>query len=257
MPARPLEDRVAIVTGAARGIGLATAATLLNRGARVVLADIDGEVAAAAAGQLDATGERAAWAGADVADQASVAALVDGAVDRFGRLDIMVAHAGISDFRPIADNDYGVWSRILRVNLDGVLHCILEAARAMPTGGAIVATGSTNAFWVEGGAAAYNASKGGVVALVKTAALELGPRGIRVNVIHPGIVDTRISEFVVHNPEHAAPILARIPLGRFAQPEDIANVIAFLVSDDAAYVNGAELTADGGMTAGVPFPTPE
>ena len=120
-----------------------------------------------------------------MSDQPSVAALVDGAVERFGRLDIMVAHAGITDFRPIATNDYAVWSRILRVNLDGVLHCILEAARAMPDGGAIVATGSTNAFWVEGGAAAYNASKGGVVALVKTAALELGPRGIRVNVIHP------------------------------------------------------------------------
>ena len=126
----------------------------------------------------------------------------------------------------------------------------------MPDGGAIVATGSTNAFWVEGGAAAYNASKGGVVALVKTAALELGPRGIRVNVIHPGIVDTRISEFVVHNPENAAPILARFLLGRFAQPEDIANVIAFLVSDDAADANGP---ADRRRRhdRGVPFPTPE
>jgi NAD(P)-dependent dehydrogenase (short-subunit alcohol dehydrogenase family) len=257
MTARTFEDRVAIVTGAARGIGLATATTLLERGARVVLADIDSDVAAVAAAALDATGEHAVSAHVDVSDQASVATVVDSAVEWFGRLDVMVAHAGITDFRPISSNDYAVWTRILRVNLDGVLHCILESARAMPDGGAIVATGSTNAFWVEGGAAAYNASKGGVVALVKTAALELGPRGIRVNVIHPGIVDTRISEFVVHDPEHAAPILARIPLGRFAQPEDIAKVIAFLVSDDAAYVNGAELVADGGMTAGVPFPTPE
>ena len=128
--------------------------------------------------------------------------------------------------------------------------------RRWTRGGAIVATGSTNAWWVEAGAAAYNASKGAIVPLVKTAALELGPRGIRVNVVHPGIVDTRISSFVVHDPEHAAPLLEKIPLGRFAEPEDIAKVIAFLVGDDAAYVSGAELTADGGMTAGTPFPEP-
>jgi NAD(P)-dependent dehydrogenase (short-subunit alcohol dehydrogenase family) len=121
----------------------------------------------------------------------------------------------------------------------------------------IVATGSTNAFQVESGAAAYNASKGGLVALVKTAALELAPRGIRVNIVHPGITDSGLAAFVVHDAVNAAAILQRIPLGRFADCEDIARVIAFLASDDAAYVTGAELVVDGGMTAGVSFPSPD
>jgi NAD(P)-dependent dehydrogenase (short-subunit alcohol dehydrogenase family) len=255
--AEPLLDRVAIVTGAARGIGLATAQELHARGARILLADLDGDLATSAARDIDPTTERVAARSVDVSSRDDVAALVAHAVASFGRLDIMVAHAGISDFRPLDEIEDGLWERILAVNLTGTLHCIREAARAMDRGGAIVATGSTNAWWVEAGASAYNASKGGIVSLVKTAALELGPRGIRVNVVHPGIVDTRISSFVVHDPEHAPGLLERIPLGRFAQPEDIARVIAFLAGDDAGYVSGAELTADGGMTVGTPFPEPD
>jgi len=123
--------------------------------------------------------------------------------------------------------------------------------------GAIVVTGSTNAFWPESGAAAYNASKGGVVSLVKTAAIELGPRGIRVNVVHPGIIATRMSEFVINDPEVSPTLLAGIPLGRFGEPEDIARVIAFLAGDDAAFISGAEIVVDGAMTAGTHFPQPK
>jgi len=252
-----LEGRVAIVTGAARGIGRATAAALLARDARVVVADLDADRAGEVAAALDPAQERALGHGVDVAAREDVAALVRATTERFGRLDVVVAHAGVTDFRALAEAELEVWERIISVNLTGALHCIREAAAVMPAGGSIVATGSTNAYWPEAGAAAYNASKGGLVALVKTAAVELGPRGIRVNVIHPGIVDTRISAFVVHDAERSAPLLERIPLGRFAQPEDIADVIAFLASDDARYVTGAEIVADGGMTAGTPFPQPK
>jgi NAD(P)-dependent dehydrogenase (short-subunit alcohol dehydrogenase family) len=251
------DGKVALVTGGAQGIGHATAVELLRRGARVAIADIDGELAASVAADLDPDGERVLAVTVDVSRRADVAAAVDACVSRWGSLDAMVAHAGITDFRPLVDTDDDVWDRVLAVNLTGALHCIREAARVMDGGGAIVATGSTNAFWVEGGAAAYNASKGGLTALVRTAAVELAPRGVRVNVVHPGIVDTRISAFVVHDEANAAEVLARIPAGRFAEPADIARVIAFLASDDAAYVNGAELIADGGMTAGVPFPLPD
>jgi NAD(P)-dependent dehydrogenase (short-subunit alcohol dehydrogenase family) len=250
------DGRVALVTGAAQGIGRATAQELLARGALVVLADIDGALVEATGRELDATGDRVLAVAADVARREQVAAAVDAGVTRWGRLDVCVAHAGVTDFRPLLETDDDVWARILDVNLTGVLHCIREAARAMRNGGAIVATGSTNAFQPEQGATAYNASKGGLTALVRTAAIELAAQGIRVNVVHPGIVDTRISAFVVQDPANAAEVLARIPAGRFAQPADIARVIAFLASDDAAYVNGAELVADGGMTAGVPLPQP-
>jgi NAD(P)-dependent dehydrogenase (short-subunit alcohol dehydrogenase family) len=236
---------------------LATAAELHARGARVVLADLDGDVAAEAAAAIDPGGERAIARAVDVSSREDVAALVAHATATFGGLDIMVAHAGITDFRPLEEIEDELWDRILAVNVTGVLHCIREAAAAMERGGSIIATGSTNAWWVEAGAAAYNASKGAIVPLVKTAALELGPRGIRVNVVHPGIIDTRISSFVVHDPKHAAPLLEKIPLGRFGEPEDIAKVIAFLAGDDATFVSGAELTADGGMTAGTPFPEPD
>jgi len=253
------EGRVAIVTGAAQGIGRAAAALLLERGARVLLADIDGERAAQTAFELAPDGERALARTVDVAHQDEVEGMVGGCLKRFGRLDVLVAVAGVTDFRPLLETDLEIWRRVLEVNLTGALHCTRAAARAMGEsgGGAIVLIGSTNAFWVEGRAAAYNASKAGLVGFAKTAALELAPLGIRVNVVHPGIVRTRLSAFVTEDPANAAEVLSRIPLGRFADPEDIAPVIAFLAADDARYVTGEALTADAGMTIGVPFPLPQ
>lgn len=252
----PFANRVALITGAAQGMGRATAAELHSRGASVILADVDYDLAQESAREIDPDGETLAVM-VNVASREDVAAAVNTCLDRYGRLDVMVAHAGVSDFRGLLEADETDWQRTLEVNLTGAWHCFREAARAMTNGGAIVATGSTNAFQVESGAAAYNASKGGLVALVKSAAIELAEAGIRVNMVHPGIVDTRMAAFVVQNPLKAAPILARIPLRRFARPEDIARVIAFLASDDAAYVTGSEIVADGGMTAGVSFPTPD
>jgi NAD(P)-dependent dehydrogenase (short-subunit alcohol dehydrogenase family) len=248
-----LKDRVAIVTGAAQGMGRATAAELHSRGASVILADVDYDLASTAANEIGADGSALA-ASVDVSSRDDVAAAVDSCLGRFGRLDIMVAHAGVSDYRGLLDADETDWQRTLQVNLTGAWYCFREAARAMAHGGAIVATGSTNAFQAESETAAYSASKAGLVSLVKSAAFELAPAGIRVNVVHPGIVATRMAAFVVDDPANSGQILARIPLGRFAVPEDIARVIAFLASDDAAYVTGAELVVDGGMTAGVSYP---
>lgn len=252
----PLAGRAAIVTGAAQGMGRAAAAELHARGARVVLADIDEALVRDTAGEIAPDGS-AIGMRADVASQADVGAAVDACLEQFGRLDIMVAHAGISDFRGLLDGTEDLWRRTLEVNLTGAWNCFREAARGMSDGGCIVATGSTNAYWVEAGTAAYNASKGGLVALVKSAALELAGQGIRVNVVHPGIIDTRMSAFVVDDPTNAKEIVSRIPLARFGSCEDIARVIAFLASDEAAYVTGAELVVDGGMTAGAAFPSPE
>ena len=254
MTNQPLKDRVAIVTGAAQGMGRATAAELHSRGASVILADVDYTLACTAAEEIGANGSALAVS-VDVSSRDDVAGAVDTCLDHFGRLDIMIAHAGISDFRGLVDADEDDWQQTLQVNLTGAWHCFREAARGMAHGGAIVATGSTNAFQAESETAAYSASKAGLVSLVKSAALELAAAGIRVNVVrHPGIVATRMSAFVVNDPANAKQIVSRIPLGRFAQPEDVARVIAFLASDDAAYVTGAELIVDGGMTAGVSFP---
>ncbi len=251
-----LSGRAAIVTGAGSGIGRATAAELHHRGVSVLLVDIAIDAVERAAAQLGEGGSASAIR-ADIARPDDVAAAVGACVERYGRLDILVANAGVSDFSSLTEGDDESWSRTLGVNLSGTRHCLRAAAAAMSQGGAIVITGSTNAYQVETGTAAYNVSKAGLVALTKTAALELAPRRIRVNIVHPGITDTELSAFVVRDPDNAAAILPRIPLGRFGKPREIARAIAFLASDEAAYITGAELVVDGGMTAGVSFPSPE
>lgn len=256
-PSGPLSGRAAIITGAAQGIGRAVAHELHARGANVVLGDLDRDLAHEAATEIGGGQGSAIAVRMDVSSRSDVAAAVQTCRQHHGRLDIMVSHAGISDFRSLLDGSDEEWQRTLAVNLGGARHCIREAASAMTSGGAIVITGSTNAYWVEEGTAAYNTSKAGLVALAKSAALELAALGIRVNIVHPGIIDSPLSAFVVHDPANAAEILPRIPLGRFGLGEDIARAIAFLASDDAAYVTGAELVVDGGMTAGAAFPSPD
>ncbi|MFP3914452.1 MAG: SDR family NAD(P)-dependent oxidoreductase, partial [Actinomycetota bacterium] len=180
-------------------------------------------------------------------------------VTELGRIDVMVAHAGIADVEPFLEQDDASWRKMLAVNMDGVFYSIQEAAREMSSwgGGSIVVTASTNASWVESNAAAYNASKGGVVALVRSAALDLAPMGIRVNAVNPGLVRTRLTRYVTEVPENAADYLPRIPLGRFGEPEDIANAMLFLASDEAAWITGVDLMVDGGQTLGTPLPLPD
>ncbi|MDQ6818297.1 MAG: SDR family oxidoreductase [Actinomycetota bacterium] len=191
---------------------------------------------------------------ADVSEPDAATRAVATCLERFGRLDLMVAHAGIAEPRPLLETDNEVWRRHMSVNVDGVFYCVREAARAMVqnrTTGAIVCTASINAWHVEETMAAYNVSKAAVHAIARSAAIDLGRHGIRVNAVAPGVVDTPIAALVVHNPQLAPLYLKTIPLGRFGQPWDIANAVLFLASDEASYITGQMLVIDGGQTLGI------
>ena len=190
----------------------------------------------------------------DISRRQDVRRAVERCVERFGGLNVLVANAGLTAVQPLLDIDDASWRRVLDVNLTGTFLCIQEAARVMARsgGGAVVVTASTNAFWVEANLAAYNASKGGVVALVRTAALDLASYGIRVNAVAPGVVRTRLAAFVTEDPVAAADYLKRIPLNRFAEPGDVADAVLFLASKEAAYITGQTLVLDGGLTLGLP-----
>ncbi|MFL5928646.1 MAG: SDR family NAD(P)-dependent oxidoreductase [Gaiellaceae bacterium] len=245
--------RAAIVTGAAQGIGRAICERLLEEGARGVVAfDVNGERLSDAAAEL-ADDRFVAFVG-DVADSNAVRRSVDECVRRFDRIDLMAAHTGIAEPRPLLDTDDDHWRRHQAVNADGVFWCVREAARAMverDARGAIVCTASINAWHVEETMIAYNTTKAAVHAIARSAAIDLGRHGIRVNAVAPGVVDTPIAELVVHNPELAPRYLSTIPLGRFGEPRDIANAVLFLASDEASYITGHMLVLDGGQTLGI------
>jgi NAD(P)-dependent dehydrogenase (short-subunit alcohol dehydrogenase family) len=190
----------------------------------------------------------------DVSDSAAVRRSVDTCLERFDRLDLMAAHTGIAEPRPLLETDDEHWHRHISINVDGVFWCVREAARAMVergTRGSIVCTSSINAWHVEETMAAYNTTKAAVHAIARSAAIDLGRHGIRVNSVAPGVVDTPIAELVVHNPDLAPLYLRTIPLGRFGQPRDIASAVLFLASDEASYVTGQMLVLDGGQTLGI------
>ena len=241
--------RAAVVTGGAQGIGRAVAAGLVGEGAGVVIVDVDGDLAGQTAGELGCE----AVVG-DVSKRQDVRRAVEACLDRFGRLDAMVAHAGVAYPRPLLDLDDDEWRRQMAVNVDGVFYCTQEAARTMVarrSGGAIVITSSINAFHVEETMAAYNTSKGAVANFVRSAAIDLGRHGIRVNAVAPGVVNTRIAALVIEDPVLSQQYLRTMPLGRFGEPVDIANGVLFLASDEAAYITGQSLVIDGGQTLGI------
>ena len=179
-------------------------------------------------------------------------------VSRWGRLDVMISHAGIADIEPFLEQDEESLDKMLAVNIKGAFFCIQEAARSMKDsgGGAIVVTGSTNAFWMETHLAAYNTSKGGVVALTRSAALDLAGYGVRVNSVAPGLIRTRLTRQVTEDAVNADSYLENIPLGRFGEPTDVAELICFLASDQASWITGADVPIDGGQTIGTPLALP-
>jgi glucose 1-dehydrogenase len=255
-----LASRVAIVTGGARGIGRGIATRFVRDGALVLIVDRDIAVAARTAEELTSgalNGGRADAIEADTTDRSAMEAVVGRAVEETGRLDIFVANAGIGGSAPFLDTSDETWDRILAVNLRGVFVGVQVAARAMralANGGRIVVTCSTNAFWMETDLAAYNASKAGVLAMTRTAAMELAPYGITVNAVGPGLIATDLTRSVTDDPANAAIYLRQIPAGRFGTPDDVAGAVAFLVSPDAAWITGHLLVVDGGQTLGTPFP---
>ncbi|QYK42103.1 MAG: SDR family oxidoreductase [Paracoccaceae bacterium] len=245
-----MTERTALVTGAARGIGLATARGFLRDGWTVAMVDIDAEELAIAA--ADAGGVPVP---ADIADPDSVARAVQTILAATGRIDAVVNNAGIADFGPIADHDFTRWRRVMAVNLDGtflVSQACLPALKA--TRGAIVNIGSISGLRASTLRTAYGTSKAAVIHLTRQQAAELGEFGIRANCVCPGPVRTKLA-MAVHSPAIVAAYHDAIPLNRYGTEDEIAQVIRFLCSDAASYVTGQVIAADGGFeSTGIGLP---
>ena len=246
-----LDNKVAIITGAATGIGQAIAITMAREGASVVV-DYVGKPGTAddTAHQIESAGGKVLAVEADVSQPDQVAALIGSAVSTFGKLDIFVNNAGIEYKHPITEFPLDQWNKIIAVNLTGPFLCMQAAAKQMMTqGGAgrIINISSVHQDLPMPTNAPYCASKGGLRMLMRTVAVELGPHGITVNNIGPGAVYTPIDADVQANPEMEKALMAEIPLGRWGQPVEIANLAVFLASDDAAYITGSTYYIDGGM----------
>ncbi|HXJ34479.1 MAG TPA: SDR family NAD(P)-dependent oxidoreductase [Candidatus Eisenbacteria bacterium] len=247
---RRLEGRVAIITGAAAGIGRASMERFADEGAIVVGADVD-DGGAALAGEIERTGGRAVFVRTDVTRDADLEALVRTAVERFGRLDVLFNNAGVGTYVPFDRLAPADWDRTQAVNLRAVYRaCQIALPHLRSGGGVILNTASQSALEGQAMNEAYCASKAGVVALTRSLAREYGPHGVRVNCLCPGGVDTALLRgFLGVAGIDAAQVAKQVPLRRIARPAEIAAVAAFLASDDASYVTGVALPVDGGATA--------
>jgi NAD(P)-dependent dehydrogenase (short-subunit alcohol dehydrogenase family) len=247
---RRLEGRVALVTGAASGIGRAITRRFVAEGAHVVAGDVDHAALDTLATEL---GDAVRVRRCDVTIEADLAALAELAGQVFGRLDIAVANAGAGTFSPLVDHPLAEWQRILDLCLTGVFLTVKHSARSMVAhgnGGSIISIASLNAVQPAQGMAAYCAAKAGVVMLDQVAALELGPHGIRVNSIAPGLVETAATGTFFSMPSVVASFTENAPIGRFAQPEEIASLATFLASDEASFITGTTHHIDGGAQTG-------
>jgi len=240
-----LHKKRALITGGAGGIGRAIAKRFAAEGAAVVIADLQHGPGHDPVGCQKVT--------VDVADESSVIAMMRETVGRLGGLDVLVNCAGVATHRDLLETTLADWQRIMDINLTGTFLCNREAARIMcaQKSGCIINIASVAAFLPSVRTHSYAASKGGVVAFTKAIAGDLAPHGIRVNAISPGPVETELAK-TAHTPEFRAGYIARLPMGRYAQPDEIAGVAVFLASDDASYVTGEILFVDGGFgSAGV------
>ncbi len=250
-----LTDQAAIVTGAGAGIGRAIALRFGEAGAAVLLADVNASVAHETRDAIVAAGGQAEVEQVDIGSESSARRLSESAVSHFGRLDILVNNAGIYPHRPFFDLDVEEWERVMRTNLTGTFLCAQAAAREMVhlgSPGSIVNLASTVAWQPSRGLAHYTASKGGILALTRSLAIELAGHEIRGNAVSPGSIDVRrdVNATTTLSDREAAVRQTRqerIPLGRLGTPDEIARAVLFLASSAAAYVTGAVLAVDGGL----------
>jgi NAD(P)-dependent dehydrogenase (short-subunit alcohol dehydrogenase family) len=247
-----MQGKVALITGASGGIGLATARQFAQAGASVVLSARRARLIAEGADRLTAAGHEALAVPTDVTDASQVSAMVARTVERFGRLDYAVNNAGVINERgPAHELLEEDWNRLISVNLTAVWLCMKHklAQMVQQGAGAIVNVSSVAGLRAAPGLAAYNASKHGVVGLTKCTGVEYAPQGVRVNAICPGWVETPMTAEYGSDPERHSQMVASEPIGRTAQPEEIANAAVWLCSDGASYLTGDAIAVDGGMTA--------
>lgn len=257
-----LGGRVAIVTGAASGIGRASAILFAQEGARVLVADVDAKAGAETAARIASQGNEAIFELADVSKEADVQRMVEAAVTRWKKIDILFNNAGVVMVKPLEEMTEDEWDHVMAVNLKAIFFAIKHTVQHMRLGGGgiILNTGSIASFTGQIGTPVYSASKGAIALLTKSLALDYGRDRIRVNCICPGITDTpMLRQHLGHGAEGEARIrarLSRVPTGEILSPEDVARAALYLVSDDSAGITGTLHVVDGGLLAAAEFDVP-
>ena len=250
-----LKDKVAIITGARRGMGKSHALVLAKAGAKVVVSDISEEDCQKVVEEIKKEKGEALAVKCDVTNKEEVANLVKKTMEKFGKVDILVNNAGICQFKPFLELSEEEWDRTLDINLKGYFLCAQAAAKEMvkQKSGKIINIASVASGQVGIGfptLAHYSASKGGIIALTETLAVELAPYNITVNAISPGMIETPMIAPIKESPEQEKEVLKRIPLGRPGNPEEVSNLVLFLASDASSYMTGSTVVIDGGWLAG-------
>jgi len=242
-----LKDKVALITGGARGIGKAIALTFAKEGADIVVADVNLELAQQTASEIEGLGRKALALAMDVTDYQKVEEAVNKILDKFTKVDILVNNAGITKDNLVLRMSQAEWDAVINVNLKGTFNCIKAVARPMvkQRSGRIISIASIIGLMGNWGQANYAASKAGIIALTKTVAKELATRNINANAVAPGFIQTEMTAKLSEDLKNK--MLAAIPKGTLGTPQDVANVCLFLASEDSSYITGQTITVDGGM----------
>jgi len=245
-----VQDKVILVSGGAMGMGRTHCELLAREGAQVIVSDMNAELGEQVAAGIRKAGGRAEFAPLNVTDEAQWKAVVDGAIARYGRIDVLVNNAGILLMKPVHETTTEEWDRVFNVNVRGCFFGIRAVVPAMQKAGAGSIINISSIYGIIGApsATAYQASKGAVRLMAKSCAVDLAPFKIRVNSVHPGVIDTPMTQDLLSQPQFRDAALAMTLTGRPARPEEVSQAVLFLASDESSYVVGAELVVDGGYT---------